>query len=107
MLRFGINEKGYRKQLEKENKYFRDHLETIELIGYKSRVLDWKHEDEVKYAWSCYPEIKDRRTNKNFYEYFGIENDYNKDNAQIELLNKEKEILELKLQLEQERSRSK
>lgn len=51
MLRFGINEKGYRKQLEKENKYFRDHLETIELIGYKSRVLDWKHEDEVKYAW--------------------------------------------------------
>ncbi|MBW3058454.1 hypothetical protein D6D54_02425 [Spiroplasma poulsonii] len=69
-LGFGINEKGYKKQLEKENAYFRTHLETIELRGYKARVLNWVNEEEVKYAWSCYPEIKDGRTGQNFYEYF-------------------------------------
>ncbi|WHQ37357.1 hypothetical protein [Spiroplasma sp. SV19] len=73
LLGFGINEKGYRKQLEKENKYFQTHLELIELFGYEDTVLEWKKEDEVKYAWSCYPEIVDKETNKNYYEYFNVE----------------------------------
>ncbi|MBH8622700.1 hypothetical protein [Spiroplasma sp. hyd1] len=92
-LGFGINEKGYKKQLEKENAYFRTHLETIELRGYKARVLNWVNEEEVKYVWSCYPEIKDGRTGQNFYEYFNIEKtnqNSNEYNMQKESFNKGK-----------------
>ncbi|WP_368486914.1 hypothetical protein [Spiroplasma sp. DGKH1] len=100
--------KEQQKQSKKNKLRVENILGSIELYGYLKTVEEYTTlpeklwpmtKEEVTKIWSTNLNIKDKVTGKTYSEYFSSENNQNSNQLKQELLDKEKEILELKLKL--------
>ena len=112
-----ISKRIYKEQ-QKQNEKYKLRAENItngiRLYGFKNTVEKYKNkpqhlwpmnEEQIKRIWSLQPDINDYETGKTYSDYFYYENNQNSNQLKQELLNKEKEILELKLELEKNKNR--
>lgn len=103
--------RAYKEQKEKYEEYklrAKNISNGIRLYGYKKIVEKYTTlpeklwpmtEEQIRRIWSLEPNIKDDETGKTYSEYFLCENNQNSNQLKQELLDKEKEILELKIKV--------